>query len=310
MRPDTAQRFLLGGYSYAGGTSERPLAARLRGASKVCAVWAVGPHRAFAANLSKSNTTSPCRDALACRGARSTPRSNCDDTVSKMILRDSFGTKFGNPPGSASNRGSIATKWNRLESLPTLTLPSLTARRARRPRQPDRSTRSSRGASNPWSTLGALPHRGHREIFRDSFFGKFSGGWGASKVCGLRGRLPHGVPRADFFWRGQTFDYFLEIKDFKRRPRSPSGSIASLFNGLRPACVRHRQHGRVGEANIFSGTPKPPGGISKFSPIARTTAWQAHAFFREIPETFFGRRGARKNAAKFRVEGVGRTALR
>jgi hypothetical protein len=88
---------------------------------------------------------------------------------------------------------------------------------------------------------------------------------GPSKVCEFWGRLPHGVPRADFFWRGQTFDYFLEIKDFKRRPRSPSGSSASLFNGLRPASALHQQHCRVGEANIFPTRPRLPGGASQSS---------------------------------------------
>ena len=38
---------------------------------------------------------------------------------------------------------------------------------------------------------------------------------------------------------------------------------------------------------FFRRAGSPGGAISKFSPIAWTTAWQAHAFFREIPETFF-----------------------
>ena len=132
-----------------------------------------------------------------------------------------------------------------------------------------------------------------------------SGPGGPSKVCEFWGRLPHGVPRADFFWRGQTFDYFLEIKDFKRRPRSPSGSSASLFNGLRPASALHQQHCRVGEANIFPTRPRLPGGASQSSagsygrPRGRRTRFSAK--FRKL---FLPPR-SRKNAAKFRVGGGG-----
>jgi len=138
----------------------------------------------------------------------------------------------------------------------------------------------------------------------------FQGGGGPSKVCEFQGRLPHGVPRADFFWRGQTFDYFLEIKDFKRRPRSPSGSSASLFNGLRPASALHQQHCRVGEANIFPTRPRLPGGASQSSagsygrPRGRRTRFSAK--FRKL---FLPPR-SRKKRREIQGGGVGRTAPR
>jgi hypothetical protein len=186
--------------------------------------------------------------------------------------------------------------WNRFQ--PILLSPLRCGMRSHLPTRSCRTGPYPRGPSNPWSTLAALPHRGHPEIFRDSFSGKFSGGGGPSKVCGFLGEQPHGVPRADFFWRGQTFDYFLEIKDFKRgSARRPGRSrVCSMACCQRPPDIGIQPRLR---REYFSDAVEGRGGISKFCPIARTTAWQHRADICEFPETFFGRRGVRKNAAKF-----------
>jgi hypothetical protein len=149
------------------------------------------------------------------------------------------------------------------------------------------------GPLNIWLLSDAGPLRAFSANFKKSNT-ESPGGGGSSKVCEFWGRLPHGVPRADFFWRGQTFDYFLEIKDFKRRPRSPSGSIASLFNGLRRRPPSIGNTAALARRIFFRHAQGSPGGISKFGWVVWTTAWQAHAFFREIPETFFGRPGSEK----------------
>jgi hypothetical protein len=132
-------------------------------------------------------------------------RSNCDDMVSKMILWDSFKKKFGKSPELASNRSGIATKWNRLESLLTLMLPSRRGPRGHLINQIVQRVGSGRGASNPSRLVEPLPHRGHPEIFRDSFSGKFSGGWGGIKSLGALGPVTARGATRRFFLAGQNF---------------------------------------------------------------------------------------------------------
>jgi hypothetical protein len=72
-----------------------------------------------------------------------------------------------------------------------------------------------------------------------------------------------------------------------------------------------RRQRRSFRAEYFSGTRSGPlGGGQESWSFTPTTAWQRRAVFCEFPETFFGRRDSKKNAAKFRVGGVGRTAPR
>lgn len=183
----------------------------------------------------------------------------------------------------------IAAKWNRLESLPTLSLSPL-RRGARAPsHQSDRrSTRvgGSRGASNPCRLLGSVTASGSPRDFPAFSPPRISEGAGASNLCGVRDRLPLG-PHAQIFFPGaKRLNTFLEIKDSNDRAlgaRDGSRVRARACGCCMTAAMPRRRF----HAHYFS-VARGPRGAGQFSTTSRSrTAWQRCASFREIRKSFF-----------------------
>ena len=106
---------------------------------------------------------------------------------------------------------------------------------------------------------------------------------GAVESLQVLGRTTARGATRRFFSRRRTFDYF-SISNAAALCRPGRSRVRSMACGRRAPPLATQLHSR---GEYFSGTREAPGGISKLSPIAWTTAWQAHAFFPEIPETFF-----------------------
>jgi hypothetical protein len=181
-----------------------------------------------------------------------------------MILWDSFETKFENPTQPASNGGSIATKWNRLESLPTFMLPSLRhGARGHLINQIAQRVGSRRGASNPWELLGSLPRRGHPEIFRDFFLRNFSGPRGGIESLRVLGPVTAWGLSGRFFFADQQFrPAFWNVVCVRQSRRS---NEASPFKDLQRALAIRGPRDRAFTSNIFSHVRAAAPGASQSS---------------------------------------------
>ena len=191
---------------------------------------------------------------------------------------------------SAGNRGGNAAKWNRLESLPTNS--AFRCRAGVSPRQ--RSCRAGPypgGPSNPWGTLGALPHRGHPKIFRDSFSGNFSGGWGAGQKSGaFRVGYRMGVSHRVFFLR----QYFSRNQDSQTAARRLPNRNRVHTRTWRLAPQRQAATAIVSSRIFFRHAIGAPGGRSRVLELhAYDRVAGARIFPRNSENFFLSRTGGR-----------------
>ena len=151
-----------------------------------------------------------------------------------------------------------------------------------------------------------------------------------------------GVTRRFFFWEQKTFDYFSEIKDFKRSHARDAGATQASSStcaaywawsaafgcacggiifctprgsklwglGRVPLGCLTQIAAKFPKEKFFIGPPPARGASQSFCRIAWTTAWQRRADFCEFRKTFFGRRFSEKTPRNSPRGGVGRSEMR
>jgi len=158
------------------------------------------------------------------------------------------------------------------------------------------------GPLNIWVLSGAGPHRAFSANLSKSNTESPRGG-GPSKVYGSWGRLPHGVPRADFFSGSRTFDFFSRNQRFQTRPRPRPGPTASRINGLPAGTRTAPASSRVGNAIIFPMLSKAPGGHLKVQPDRQDDRVAAPRRFLRVSRNFFWSRTHQNNCRE--IQGGG-----